>query len=115
MHKIYLDQTVIFIGHATKSFFATFDREFQGIGRTVKMHILECHTVEWLSQHQAGCGLMGGQGAESIHAKFNSLKRTYCGIRNPLDKLKSIMTEHYLKVSPHLSAAVPPVEKRKKY
>jgi len=58
---------------------------------------------------------MGEQGAESIHAKFNSLKRTYCGIRSPLDKLKCIMKEHYLNVSPRLSAAVPPVEKRKKY
>ena len=100
--------------HTIKSFFATFDKEFQGVGRTVKMHILECHTVEWLSLHQAGCGLMGEQGAESIHAKFNSLKRTYSSIRNPLDKdkLKSIMREHYLNIAPSMSAAVPPVEKR---
>ena len=27
--------------------------------------------------HQAGCGLMGELGAESIHAKFNSSLRTY--------------------------------------
>ena len=27
--------------------------QFQGVGRTVKVHIL----VEWLSLHQAGCGL----------------------------------------------------------
>ena len=33
--------------------------------------------LEWVSTHLAGCGLMGEQGAESIHAKFNSLKRTY--------------------------------------
>lgn len=57
---------------------------------------------------------MGEQGAESIHAKFNSLKRTYSSIRNPLDKLKSIMREHYLNIAPSMSAAVPPVEKRKK-
>ena len=107
---LYVDQTAILIGYATKSFFATFDREFQGIGRTVKMCILECHTVEWLSLHQAGCCLMGEQGAESIHAKFNLLNRTYCGIRNPLDKLKSMMEEHYLNVTPRLSAAMPPVE-----
>ena len=31
--------------------------QFQGVGRTVKVHILECHSVEWLSLHQAGCGL----------------------------------------------------------
>ena len=51
---------------------------------------------------------MGEQGAESIHAKFNSLIRTYSGIRNSTAKLKSIMNEHYLNVSPHISAAVPP-------
>ena len=33
--------------------------------------------VEWISTHQAGCGLMGEQGAESIHAKFNSLINTH--------------------------------------
>ena len=51
----------------------------------------------------------------NFHAKFNSLKRTYSSIRNPLDKLKSIMREHYLNIAPSMSAAVPPVEKRKKY
>ena len=29
--------------------------------------------LEWVSTHRAGCGLMGEQGAESIHVKFNSL------------------------------------------
>ena len=42
-----------------------------------------------MSTHQAGCGLMGEQGAESIHAKFKP-------------KLKSIMKEHYLNVPPHM-------------
>ena len=73
------------------------------------MHILEDHMLEWVSTHLAGCGLMGEQGAESIHAKFNSLKRTYSGIR-----LKSIMQDHYLSISPHMSAAVPTPEKRRK-
>ena len=85
-----------------------FDSTFGVIKRTVKMHLLEDHMVEWISTHQAGCGLMGEQGAESIHAKFNSLIRTYSGIRNSTAKLKSIMNEHYLNVSPHISAAVPP-------
>eukprot|EP00731_Ephydatia_muelleri_P019686 Em0012g511a len=40
------------LDHTIKSFFATFDKEFQDVGRTVKMHILECHTVEWLSLHR---------------------------------------------------------------
>ena len=46
----------------------------KGIARTLKMHILEDHMLEWLSMHQAGFGLMGEQGAESFHAKF---LRTY--------------------------------------
>ena len=34
------------------------------------MHLLEDHMVEWISTHQAGWGLTGEQGAESIHAKL---------------------------------------------
>ena len=95
--------------------FATLDSTFGGMKRTVKMHLLEDHMVDWLSKHQAGCGLMGVQGAESIHAKFNSLARTYSRIRDPKLKLKSIMKEHYLNVSPHLSTAVsPPVRRPRK-
>ena len=45
------------------------------------MQILEDHMLEWLSMHQAGCGLMGGLGAESIHVKFNSSLRAYQGSR----------------------------------
>ena len=57
-----------------KNFFCSFDRDFKRNSRTLKMQILEDHILEW---HQAGFGLMGEQGAESIHAKFNSSQRTY--------------------------------------
>ena len=50
--------------------FATLVNTFGGMKRTVKMHLLEDHIMEWMSTHQAGCGLMGEQGVESIHAKF---------------------------------------------
>ena len=100
------------IDEAIKVFFATLDSTFGGIKRTVKMHLLEDHMVDWMSAHQAGCGLMGEQGAESIHAKFNSLARTYSGIKDPKLKLKSMMKEHYLNVSPHISTAVPPPVRR---
>ena len=93
-------------------FFATLDSTFGGMKRTLKMHLLEDHMVDWMSAHQAGCGLMGEQGAESIHAKFNSLARTYSGIRDPKLKLKSMMKEHYLNLSPHISTAVPPPVRR---
>ena len=41
--------------------FATLDSTFGGMKRTVKMHLLEDHMVDWLSKHQAGCGLMEEQ------------------------------------------------------
>ena len=59
--------------------------------------------------HQAGCGLMGGLGAESIHVKFNSsLHANISGIKDPVAKLKSILQDHYLSISPHMTSAVPP-------
>ena len=91
--------------------FATLDSTFGGMKRTVKMYLLEDHihgglvvsTPSWLWLK------MGEQGAEPIHGKLNSLARTYSGIRDPkLKPLKSIMKEHYLNISPHLSTAVSP-------
>lgn len=38
------------------------------------MHMLEDHAVEWIKQRNVGIGLLGEQGAESIHARFNTLR-----------------------------------------
>ena len=59
--------------------------EFPHSTVTPKLHMLEEHLVPWLQKWRVGFGLLGEQGAESIHARFNSLKRKYCGIP---DKLK---------------------------
>ena len=63
---------------------------------TGKMHILEHHMLEWISQHHVGCGLMGEQGAKSIHSQFNSLTSTYKTIADPVERLRCVMKEHYL-------------------
>ena len=39
----------------------------------IKMHLLEDHAVQWANTYHAGFGLLGEQGAELIHAKFNRL------------------------------------------
>eukprot|EP00731_Ephydatia_muelleri_P034252 Em0052g16a len=55
-HVLY-DSTVLtqddiqHLGQAIKNFFCSFDRDFKGIARTLKMHILENHMLEWLSMH----------------------------------------------------------------
>eukprot|EP00731_Ephydatia_muelleri_P014501 Em0008g221a len=98
------------LDQAIKNFFSSFDRNFKSIARTLKM---QDHMLQWLSMHQAGCGLMGEQGAESIHTKFNSSLRTYSAIKDPVAKMKSILQDHYLSISPHMTSALPLPKKRK--
>ena len=56
------------------------------IGAT--MHLLEDHTVSRLKRWLLGAGLMGEQGAESIHSHVKKLEANYSGITNRLDMLK---------------------------
>ncbi len=58
------------------------------------MHMLESHVVEWLREWKVGLGLMGEQGAESIHNYFNNLKVSY---RN---RLRCMMKQHFVHIAP---------------
>ena len=78
-----------------------------------KMHILEEHVVPWLKEWRVGFGLMGEQGAENIHAYFNSLARTYHSIPDRVDCLRAMMREHSLHSTPTLVTERPPVKGRK--
>ena len=77
------------------------------------MHMLEEHVVLWLQEWKVGFGLMGEQGAESIHAYFNSLGRTYCTMPERVKRLKQMMVEHILHVNPDNITARPKIKKRK--
>lgn len=79
-----------------------------------KMHMLESHVIPWLRKWHVGFGLMGEQGAESIHKYFNSLNQTYRSIADPVRRLKSVMTEHLLHIAPANIDAKPLAKKRKK-
>ncbi len=59
-----------------------------------------------------GAGLLGEQGAESIHAHLNKLEATYSGIANGVDRLKYIFHEYALEVSPELQQLKPEEEER---
>lgn len=78
-----------------------------------KMHMLEEHVVPWLRRWHIGFGLMGEQGAESIHAYFNTLVKTFRGIYDPVTRLKRMLHEHLLHVAP-VNIASKPIVKRKK-
>ena len=78
-----------------------------------KMHIMEENVIPWMKRWRVGGGLMGEQGAESVHQHFMNLERTHQGIANEVDRLKYIMREHQLSSDPSLTTLRPPLKKRK--
>lgn len=111
MHSIYMYLAIT--AESIKTFMTYYRQQFPTSSVTPKMHMLEEHLVPWLRRWRVGFGLLGEQGAESIHAYFNSLKRTYCGIPDKLKRLKQIMTEHHLHIAPDNIAVRPEIKKRK--
>ena len=60
-----------------------------------------------------GLAFTGEQGIESVHAQFNTLKRSFHGIRNDKDRLLATLREHHLKTSPQIHVEAPVPKKRK--
>ncbi len=80
-----------------------------------KMHILEEHVVPWIRRWRLASGLMGEQGAESIHAHIMKLERVHQGVASDLDRLKYIFKEQTLESAPSLTCLRPPLNKRGPY
>ena len=57
---------------------------------------------------------MGEQGAESLHAHLHKLERDYCGVVNPVDRLKYIFKMYNLETAPQLLELRPEIKRRKK-
>ena len=79
-----------------------------------KMHILEDHVIPWLQKWQVGSGIMGEQGAESIHSHLRKLEEQYNGIVNPLQRLSYVIKEHNLEAAPQLNSLKPEPKRYKK-
>ena len=58
----------------------------------IKMHILEEHAIPWAKSFRVGFGLLGEQGAESIHAKFTRFGLAYTAIADKVQHLLCIVT-----------------------
>ena len=80
---------------------------------TPKMHMLERHIVKQIKKWKFGMGLLGEQGAESIHSNFNTIERSYAGIPNKKDRLLRVTQEHHLRIDPENIVLAPPLKKRK--
>ena len=91
---------------------AYYRAHFSSATVTPKLHMLEEHVQPWVERWGVGFGILSEQGAESIHAYFNSLKRTYSGIPDSLKRLKQMMVEHHLHIAPDNTTARPLVQKK---
>ena len=69
---------------------------------TPKLHLLEDHMIDFLKCWRVGLGLLGEQGAESIHTVYNSLKRTYANVYDHEERLHLVTMEHHRRVCPLL-------------
>ncbi|KAL5468892.1 hypothetical protein EMCRGX_G030038 [Ephydatia muelleri] len=113
--QLFIDELkVTELEHAISEFMESFRASFPSSSISLKMHLLEDHTVPWARRTGTGFGLLGEQGAESIHARFNTLQRTYQCIHNKVDRLLSIVKEHSLSISPRIVESIPPTNKRAK-
>ncbi|KAL5470750.1 hypothetical protein EMCRGX_G028763 [Ephydatia muelleri] len=84
-HNIYdqnfIDEAQTFaLEQAIEQFMAYFRKSFPEATVPIKMHILEDHATTWANSTHVGFGLLGEQGAESIHAKFTRLGLAYTAV-----------------------------------
>ena len=80
----------------------------------IKMHLVEDHAVQWAAAYHVCYGLLGEQGAESIHAKFTQLSLAFVSIKDRVKQLQCIVKEHLLSIEPRMVAAIPPPTKKQK-
>ena len=61
---------------------------------------------------RVGCGMMGEQGAESLHAQFNTTERAYNNMRDRVQRLKVVLEAHHLRLMPaNIAMEPPPIKK----
>ena len=95
------------------SFLMFYRKNFSHATVLPKMHLLEDHVIPWVRRWRLGSGLMGEQGAESIHAHVMRLERVHQGIPDALQRLKYIVKEHILESDPSLTCLRPSPKRRK--
>ena len=64
--------------------------------------------VDFIAEWRVEIGMLGEQGAESIHISFNQLA---CTMTNGVERLKSMVAEHYRQIFPeNVACQVPPAK-----
>eukprot|EP00731_Ephydatia_muelleri_P019457 Em0012g282a len=75
------------LDQAIQEFMAFFQDTYPEATVPIKKHLLEDHTVQWANTNHVGFGLLGEQGDESIHAKFNRLGLAFAPIKDHVQNL----------------------------
>ena len=78
-----------------------------------KLHMFD-HVVLLIRQCRVGLGVMGEQGAESVHNRFNVLERTHSNMPNKVNRLKCMVADHFRQVFPANIDKLRPAAKRAK-
>ncbi len=74
----------------------------------------KCHISPFLGG-KVGLGFLGEQGAESIHRRFNALRRNYVTIPNRVTRLEAIMKEHFNQILPQNKAKTPVIVRKPRH
>ena len=73
MQLLFTEQTI-------EEFFGFFQESFLQATVPIKMYLLEDDVITWANSNRVGFGLLGEQGAESIHVKFTRLGLAYTAV-----------------------------------
>ncbi len=103
-----------FLEKAIADFMAFYRLEFASASVLPKMHMLEEHMVPWMRSWRIGCGFMGEQGAESLHARLNCTENAYNNMRDRVERLRVVLQNHHLQILPETESLRPPPLKVKK-
>ncbi len=115
MHSNYIPASDLQkIQAAIDRFLLHYRTAFPSASIPLKFHLIEDHVVPWLKRYPFGFGLMGEQGAESVHAQVNRIKRRYVAMRSGTKRLQSTIEEQHLKCAPELKGHIPEKKEYKK-
>ena len=87
---------------------------FRHASITPKLHMMEDYLVPFLKKWKVGFGFLGEQGADSIHARFNNIRRNYTNMPNTVTRLEAILKKHLSQVCPKNIVKLPAPKPRKK-
>ena len=111
------DEDLTLLDGRIQTFMSTARREVVDRRRgnvTPKLHLLEDHLLPCMRRFGVGLGLLGEKGGEGIHHDFNILGSTFSSIRDDLQRLKTIVSQHCVATLPQHKSHIPVTATRQK-